>query len=37
MALPVVHLKFSPDGAMFASVSEVCQCLLAHYLNYRVS
>ena len=31
MALPVVHLKFSPDGAMFASVSEVsqCQCLLA--------
>jgi len=23
MALPVVHLKFSPDGAMFASASEV--------------
>ena len=23
VALPVVHLKFSPDGAMFASASEV--------------
>ena len=29
MALPIVHLKFSPDGAMFASVSEVCLRLLA--------
>ena len=36
MALPVVHLKFSPDGAMFASASEVGlwlhHLILSHYL-----
>ena len=35
MALPIVHLKFSPDGAMFASVSEVCLCLLASIIKLQ--
>ena len=33
MSSPVVHLKFSPDGSMFASASTVSQVSFSTYVN----